>query len=172
MLVFNKGGYVAQEFNSANHADFLTDVDLDTETEGMDTKLKATIMRDMSVFNGEPDEWNTTYVNADFHVKYQVFLDIDNGKRVVDVGGLPLRYFYRVALDDITRDEIAKVVDVEVFKFPEEEFSLQDRAVMFFQTAAILRQFSQDNKPEFNRFLGEVSAVVRGQDGRRSRRRR
>lgn len=149
-------GYVAKEFNSAPHAGFLYNVDLWTETEEVPLELKDMIMKDVNKSKGDGQLRNPgTYVNADFHVKYQVFLNNANGKRVADVGGLPLRYVW-----DVARNGSTIVSDVEVFTFPEKEFDLQYRAVLFFQTAAILRQFSEDNKQEFDRFLKEVGEVM------------
>jgi hypothetical protein len=150
-------GYVAKEFLTPSHIELLQEIDLDTETQEMLPKETAGIMRAINRGNRQSAEMGT-YVNADFHIAYQVFLANANGKNVVDVGGLPLRYSWSVA-----RDGRAVIDEVQVFTFPEDEFSLQDRAVMFFQTAAILRQFSQDNPREFNRFLREVGTV----EGRR-----
>jgi hypothetical protein len=148
------GAYVAKEFKSVPHTEFLREVDLDTDTEAMPPNLKAMIMQDVNKGNKQLAE-EGSYVNADFHVKYQVFLDNANGKKVADVGGLPLRYHWNIAIDGS-----AILEDVEVFTFPEEDFDLQYRAVLFFQTAAILRQLSQDNRQEFDRFLKEVGDIV------------
>lgn len=155
-LVNIGAGYIAKEFVSDGLAEFLEDVDFieDTDTEEMPDSLKARIIKQANTGIGEFVRFGT-YVNADFHVKYQVFLDNAGGKRVADVGGLPLRYYWNVAEDG------SVIVDnVKVFKFPEEEFDLQYRAVLFFQTAAILRQFKQDNRPEFDRFLKEVGKIT------------
>jgi len=151
------GGYIAKEFLTPSHIRLLHEIDLDTETEEMLPKEKAGIMRAINRGSGQLSEIGT-YVNADFHIAYQVFLANANGKNVIDVGGLPLRYSWSVR-----RSGTVVIDEVEVFTFPEEEFSLQDRAVLFFQTAAILRQFSRDNPREFNRFLREVGTV----EGRR-----
>ena len=155
-LVEGGGGYVAKEFEDI--ADFLGDVDLDFEVEQLREDLKAKIMRDVNTTrNGTLKKAYDmgSYVNADFHVKYQVYLEA-KGKKVVDVGGLPLRYYWNIA-----RDGSAVLDDVEVFRFPEEQFDTHDRAVLFFQTAAILRQLRQDNIVEFNRFLKEVESLVK-----------
>lgn len=160
------GGYVAKEFNSADHVELLTYADFAETENTLPVNLKKMIIEDAVEGSGQVTE-EGSYVNTDFPVTYQVFFNRTSGKPVIDVGGLPLRYFW-----DIAEDGSAVIQDVEVFKFPEKEFDLQDRAVMFFQTAAILRQFSQDNQPEFNRFMGEVSAAIRGEETKRSPRRR
>jgi hypothetical protein len=152
--------YAARELRSAPHVKFLKALDLLTVTEPMNAKLTAMIMRDvgtgpLQLLQLAQSSSISSYVNADFHVTYKVFL-VDNGKKVVDVGGLPLRYYWTVASDG----SAMAIRGVEVFRFPRKEYSLQDRAVMFFQTAAILRQFNRDNKPAFNRFLREVGAAV------------
>jgi hypothetical protein len=149
------GSYVAQEFASVTHAEFLSEVDLDTETEEIPADIKARIISEVNQGKEQASSRIGTYVNADFHVKYKVFLDIVNGDTTAEVGGLPLRYFWRVASNDS-----AIIRNVQVFKFPEEKFDLQYRAILFFQTAAILRQFSLTNKREFNRFLKEVGVAV------------
>ena len=146
--------YVAKEFSSDRHAEFLDNVDLIEDADEMPANLKARIIKQANTGMGEFADYGT-HVNADFHVKYQVFLDNVDGNKVADVGGLPLRYHW----DAATGGSVI-VHDVEVFKFPEDEFGLQYRAVLFFQTAAILRQFKQDNRPEFDRFLKEVSNII------------
>jgi hypothetical protein len=151
-------GYVAIEFKSPRHGEFVESVDF-ARARKMPAANKQKIIQDINTRvkgSGKQIAGYGTYVNADFHVTYQVYLTTDRGRRVVDVGGLPLRYHFSVASDDT-----AIIRNVEVFSFPQDQFGLQDRAVMFFQTAALLRQFNQDNKPAFNRFLNEVAAAVR-----------
>jgi hypothetical protein len=152
--VTNVGGFVAKEFLANSHASFLEDVDLDTTDESMPSELEKMIKGDVNKGNGKLGKVGS-YVNCDFHVKYQVFLEDANGHRVADVGGLPLRYYYNVATDG------SAIVDgVGVFTFPSKEFDIQYRAVLFFQAAAILRQFSQDNPKEFDRFMKEVGDAL------------
>ena len=147
-------GYVAEEFKSTPHAGFLEYVDFARAEVITNYNLKARILRDVRRGNGQRAGIGS-YVNADFHVTYQVFLDNVGGKKVADVGGLPLRYHWVAP-----KRGSAVVRDVEVFKFPETEFDEQYRAVLFFQTAAILRQFMKDNRPEFDRFMKEVGDLV------------
>jgi len=150
---------VAKEFKSKAHGELLEYTDLYTTTETMDRRLENQIMQEAVTGNGRLTE-SGSYVNADFHVKYKVFLEIANRKRIVDIGGLPLRYYWVKATDGSVR-----IRQVKVFTFPadvgdREARALQDRAVMFFQTAAVLRQFSRDNPPEFNRFLQELEQLI------------
>lgn len=166
--------YVAKEFESDPHTEFLSEIDLKTKMERMPAdadaiKLSEMVMRDLKGGSGPltglaPDPFNdslvsASWVNADFHIKYSVFLDNVDGKNVADVGGLPLRYHWK---SERKRDGTVEtsVHKVDVFKFPEDEVSLQYRAVLFFQTAAILRQFSEENPLEFRRFLREVGTVM------------
>lgn len=149
-----RNAFVAKEFQIDSHKEFLAYTDVDTKTEAIPVNLKVNIVKEANksiVAFASPG----TYVNADFHVKYQVFLDLVKGKSVADVGGLPLRYHWYIG-----KNGSSIVHNVEVFKFPEKELSLQYRAVLFFQTAAILRQFKRDNPREFDRFLIEVGRVI------------
>jgi len=157
-------GYVAQEFDTREYAKFLHDLDLRTRVQPLPADVKARIMANAPGRNAAGTTPGS-YVNADFDVRYVVFLDTVGGKRVADVGGLPLRYDWSVAKGGGVID------DVDVFVFPdrknkafwdEEHFELQYKAVLFFQTAAVLRQFRQDNKDEFDRFKGEVRGHLRG----------
>jgi len=148
-------GYVAREFVGTPYAALLEWADF-AETIPMSRKLQQQILSDIKagpgVFTGV-----SSYVNSDFHVRYKVFLEIEKGKRVVNVGGLPLRYFWT----DSSTTAGVRVNKLEVFRYPSESLGPQDLAVMFFQTTAIMRQFSKSNKPEFNRFLNEVEGLVK-----------
>ena len=150
-------GYVAKEFLGTPYAALLEATDF-ADTKRIDPKLETSIVSMSNTGLGRGEFTGVgSYVNADFHVKYKVFLvESKNGKRVVNVGGLPLRYFWRAAREGRS----VKVNRVEVFRFPTEPFSRQDQSVMFFQTAAILRQFHNSNRTEFNRFLREVQGLV------------
>jgi hypothetical protein len=151
--------YATKEFQAAPHVKFLQQIDLNTKVEALPANVKTMIIKDVKGAKRLSPEARSviSYVNADFHIEYKVFLDSANGKRVIDVGGLPLRYQWATAKGG------AIIKDVYVFQFPTRQFDLQDRAVMFFQTAAILRQFHKDNPQEFNRFLLELGAVIRSQ---------
>ena len=150
-------GYVAKEFLGTPYAALLEATDF-AKTQPLDRKFEKSIVS-MSIGGlGRGDFTGVgSYVNADFHVKYKVFLVTSRGKRVANVGGLPLRYHWRAA----GKGRAVKVYKVEAFSFPTEPFSLQDRSVMFFQTTAILRQFQRANRTEFNRFLGEVRSLTK-----------
>ena len=149
-------GYVAKEFLGTPYAALLEATDF-AQIKPLDRKLEKSIVSMSTTGLGRGDFSGVgSYVNADFHVKYKVFLVTERGKRVVNVGGLPLRYHWRAA----TSGRGVKVYKVEVFSFPTEPFSLQDRSVMFFQTTAILRQFFNGNKTEFTRFLREVRSLT------------
>ena len=148
-------GYVAKEFLGTQYAELLEWTDF-AETVPMSRNLQQQILSHIKtgpgVFTGDG-----SYVNADFHVNYKVFLEIEGGKRVVNVAGLPLRYFWFAS----KTGGGVKVDKLEVFRYPSEPLSQQDRSVMLFQTTAILRQFSKTNPKEFNRFLSEVEGLVR-----------
>ena len=152
-------GYVAREFNSPELIDFLRSVDISTDADdSLPSELKQSILKDV---NKNPS-WDAldieqygSYVNADFHINYQVFLDNNGSKKTADVGGLPLRYHY-----DLRGNNILVIDEITMFNYPEEEFDLQYKAILFFQAAAILRQFYRDNRQEFNRFFKEIEGAV------------
>jgi hypothetical protein len=147
-------GYAAKEFKSIRQKEFLQNVDF-ANTTRMAKTTKASIIADIRNRvrgSNQPASAFGTYVNADFHVKYHFYLN--SKSRVVDSDGLPLRYAFSVATDGT-----AIIRDIEVFAFPTTPYDSQDRAVLFFQTAALLRQFHDDNRPAFDRFLKEVAAV-------------
>jgi len=153
-----RDSYVAKEFALLEHRSFLDKVDLSSSTEKLPRTTEAAIIRNLSgsATPGGGNYYTESYLNADFDVKYQVFLeDRPNGDRVATVGGLPLRYHW-----DGSSGNSVTVKGVEVFAFPEEEKSLQYRAVLFFQATAILRQFSNSNKPAFSAFLNEVETTL------------
>ena len=148
-------GYVAKEFLGTPYAALLEATDF-ARTQRIDRKLENQIVSMSIAGLGRGDFTGIgSYVNADFHVRYKVFLVTNKGKRVANVGGLPLRYHWRAA----DKSRAVKVYKVESFSFPTEPFGLQDRSVMFFQTTAILRQFYNANRTEFNRFLREVRSL-------------
>jgi hypothetical protein len=150
-------GYVAKEFLGTPYAALLEATDF-AKTQRLDRKLENQIVSRSIAGLGRGDFTGIgSYVNADFHVKYRVFLVTNRGKRVANVGGLPLRYHWRAA----NRGRAVKVYKVEAFTFPTEPFGLQDRSVMFFQTTAILRQFHNANRTEFNSFLREVRSLTK-----------
>lgn len=157
-LMKRRGDYVAKEFMRPAHTEFLTNIDLGSKYVDIPSDIEASIKNDINREN-DIDTKRGTFVNADFHVNYQVYLGNDaNGKRVADVGGLPLVYLWKVS-----ERGNAIITNVGGFAFPREEFDLQYRAVLFFQTAAILRQFKLHNRAEFDRFMNELAAVLRSQ---------
>lgn len=166
---YDEGSYVAKEFSDAVHTEFLRRVDLRTETEELPADIKAQIMRGANAVGAQVvgrDKANYgSYINADFEVNYQVYFA--NGNKLIEIAGLPLRYYWRG--EDLDSPYIH---NVEVFSYPEEEYDIQYRAILFFQTAAVLRKFSQFNRPEFNRFMSEVGAVLAERPARRSPRQR
>lgn len=149
--------YVAKEFNSRPHIEFLFQVDtippeeLKALPENVEESILNNVNAQLTRLGGAS---GGTYLNADFHVKYQVFLD--NRKRIAEVGGLPLRYHWG-SIENLG----TAFYKAEVFPFPKEQFDLHYRAVLFFQTAAILRQFRTSNNQEFIRFMREVETVIR-----------
>lgn len=153
-----KLSYVAEEFSSPSHAEFLKNIDIDPSirTGSMPSKLEKMIMDDINRGKSEKDIGFpiSSYVNADFHIKYKAFLVENKREKFIDVGGLPLRYGWSIA-----KDRSAIIYGVKIFDCPteQEKYSLQYRAVLFFQTVAILRQFFWDSRQEFDRFLIEVS---------------
>lgn len=168
---YDEGSYVAKEFSNAVHTQFLRRVDLITETEALPAALKAQVMKGANAVGaralGEDEAVYDTYINADFEVNYQVYFANTNGEKLIEVAGLPLRYYWRG--EDL---DSPYIYDVEVFSYPEEKYDLQYRAILFFQTAAVLREFSQFNRPEFNRFMSEVGTVVEERPAKHSPRRR
>ena len=152
--------YVAKEFNTEAHKDFLKSVDFADFDEIADPAIKTKLMIEAERFGGpialfgertsETDD--DSYINGDFNVKYQALLD--NKKQIVNVGGLPFSYSWE------TNNGKIKVTDVFVFTYPERDYDKQYRAILFFHAAAILRQFKQDNPREFNRFLAQVTKIV------------
>jgi len=141
-------GFIAEEFRNTRFESFFHHLDLGAETEPLDDSNKQKILANV---NSPTDVFSRpgSFVNADFDINYQAFLTTNKaGKKVTDVAGLPLRYHFNFA-----ESGAAIVWDVELFKYPKELSGLQYDAVVFFQTAAILRQFKKDNPPEFQRLL-------------------
>jgi hypothetical protein len=151
LLALGSDNYVAEEFY--NHVPFLHGVDY-AKTSEFSEDYKSNILSKY-VNLDETYRYSQSYVNNDFHVQYQVFLESNNGKKVADVSGLPLRYYYVVG-----RNNNVTFMNAERFSSPETKDVLQYRSVLFFQTAAILRQFKKDNPDEFNRFMTNVKNVV------------
>ena len=60
--------YVAKEFEK--HADFLGDIDVHTDTEPLPNTIKGNVLKQVGKGSKKYDH-EGTYVNADFHVKYQ-----------------------------------------------------------------------------------------------------
>ena len=150
--------YVAKELRDDDLVDFLDRFDVsESIVEPLDNSIKCGILGDIAKTNTPLGKFlrRGTWVNADFHVNYKVFLETKNGSSTAAVGGLPLRYYWNVY------EKGNSVSDVEVFRFPEREHTLEYEAILFFQTAAILRQFKESNPAEFNRFLREVSSIVK-----------
>jgi hypothetical protein len=156
-----KNHYVAEEFSYGPHTEFLRAVDLRTDTEELPEALKARVMKGANAVSARALDFDEaefeSYINTDFEVNYQAYFANSDGGKLVEIAGLPLRYFW--VADDLRAPYID---NVEVFAYPEEEYDLQYRAILFFQTAAVLREFRRFNKPEFNRFMNEVRAASGG----------
>lgn len=143
--LLGKSVYMAKEFETTNYFDFFFWVDILSSTTKLPndaaTKILAGMKKNHIKAEGDP-EW----VNADFHVDYLVMLRTANDKLWVDVGGVPLRYYWR-----LEPDSTLKVVRVEAFEMPSNGNRDKDqyRAIALFQAAAILRQFKSDNPSGF-----------------------
>jgi hypothetical protein len=148
--------YAAKEFSAESNLETLDSADFSLTVDLPTALAKQIIERTNNLMIVLPDPGGT-YVNADFDVKYQVFLEDGGGKRVADVGGLPLRYYW----ESEPRKKV-QIIEVSIFAFPDEPFGDQDRAVIFFQTAAILRQFKLNNPTEFSRFKRDLEAAEAG----------
>ncbi len=145
-------GYVATEFRSPAEANFLRSVDLATDTEDLPSEIEKQIIQDVYGESDAPeyDEMGS-YVNADFHVVYTVHLMNDDGRRWVDIEGLPLRYYW-----DVGAGGAGLITGVNVFAFPVDgEDSIQYQSILFFQTTALLRQELADDPEGFERLVAE-----------------
>lgn len=148
--------YVAREFEG--HELFLDAVDLDTEIESLPLEMEKKIVQSFDTLysNRELNQSKSgSYINADFHITYQVFLETMDGEKVADIAGLPLRYYYGV---NSSNQPIIR--QVKIFQFPEDEHSLQYKSTVFFQAAAVLRYFKHKNPAEFARFMNEVAIAL------------
>lgn len=167
---YAEDSYVAKEFSDPLHTDFLHEVDF-AETEELPATLKAQIIKDANAVGAQAvgrDRANYgSYINADYEVNYQVYFAKTNGEKLIEVANVPLRYYWRA--EDLGSPYIH---NVEMFASPKEKYDLQYRAILFFQTAAVLRGFSQFNRPEFNRFMSEVGTAIAERPARRSLRQR
>lgn len=150
------GAYVARELADPALVDLLDFVDVEADTEPLDSKLERQIL--VSIFGkGRQDERIValgSYVNADFHVTYKAYLVESQRGNYVDIAGLPLRYHWNVG-----SSKKAIVNAVETFSFPDDKDSLQYRAVMFFQNAAVFRQYKTSNPAGFDELLKAVKDV-------------
>jgi hypothetical protein len=152
-------GYVAKEF--VPYANFLCAIDATRGIRDLPARLRDNILQNTNRTGVNGWVRRGSYVNADFHVRYQVFLETAEKGHVANVGGLPLRYRWNIGQGG------AVIHDVQVFAFPDRKkirnlkaYEHQYSAVLFFQTAAILRQFHEENPDEFTRFSNEVSQAL------------
>jgi len=157
-----KKGYVAKEFHApVDHLSLLEDADF-AKSEMFPWDDKADALRDALIKNitipevFDPKADGGTYLNADYNVIYQAYFDDSSGKKVINVGGVPLRFFWEQSAYTGHKVEW----DVEKLAFPAVEFDKQDQTIMFFQTMAILKQIKDGNPTEFARFLKEVEADI------------
>lgn len=158
LIESNEDDYVAKEFFDAGLADFLEKVDLDTLTVPLEREWQTKIKTDINGKNGGAvNKWVKpgTYVNADFHITYQALLVEKTGRLIVDIAGLPLRYHWDVGSNGAILNKI------EIYAFPQEKQKLHYEAVLFFQNAAIFRQFKLDKPADFNRFASEACEAAR-----------
>lgn len=145
------GGYVADEFKDPQMISLFENIDLFTVTDDLDPLLEHQIKNDINQRPGggtPAAEQEGTYVNADFHVRYDARLLKHASQNAVDIAGLPLRYYW-----DIGSDGKAIVTSVQIFRFPTNEQSLQYAAVILFQTIATLRQIRTANPSRFSEVM-------------------
>ena len=154
-------GFVAKEF--VPYANFLCVVDSTKSVQIRDlpARLRDNILQNINQTGVNGRVRRGSYVNADFHVRYQVLLETVENRNVANVGGLPLRYRWDIG------QRGAVIRDVQVYAFPDRKkirnlqaYECQYSSVLFFQTAAILRQFHAENPDEFTRFFNEVSQAL------------
>jgi hypothetical protein len=145
----NSNALVAREFSNTRFADFLKDLDLDTTiTVPLQSNLRNGIMNEINSANGTSAAYAPrSYVNADFHVTYSAYLDTKNGRNIVDIAGLPLRYYWAIASNGK-----AAITNVRIFSFPTTEDGLVYDAILFFQNAAVFKQINQEAKARFASF--------------------
>jgi hypothetical protein len=145
----NTNAYIAREFSNTRFADFLKDLDLDTTiTTPLPNNFRSALMNEINAANQtRPTGRSDSYVNADFHVTYSAYLINKSGRNIVDIAGLPLRYYWSIASNGK-----AAINNVHVFSFPSTEEGLLYDAVLFFQNTAIFKQFNEDTRSRFVTF--------------------
>jgi hypothetical protein len=103
---------------------------------------------------GEPGDG--TYINGDFNVTYEAMLTRQGAHKVVDFGGLPLRYYWRLGSDGKT----PQFFGVETFTFPAADDVEQHRAIEFFHNVALMRWASRKDPAAFGEYLRTVCAAA------------
>jgi hypothetical protein len=161
----NTNAYIAREFSNTKFADFLKELDLDTSITGpLPNNLRTALMNEINSANQtHPVSWSESYVNADFHVTYSAYLISKGGRNIVDIAGLPLRYYWSIAPNGK-----AAINTVHVFSFPSTERGLLYEGVIFFQNAAVFKQFNQDAKSRFTAFTSAACSRAAPPPGRQT----
>ena len=98
-----------------------------------------------SIENEELNILGKSYANMDANSTYTLHINAsDKGNaKEVDISGLPLRYYYY-----LNGNLEAVIFDIEIFSFPKREEEINYKAILFYQSLAVLRTLKKNNGSE------------------------